>query len=68
MNVSLASGCKQVTALDLGNCEITDAAVVAVASECKQLAMLHLACCSKITDAAVVAVRNVTDARVHGGP
>ena len=55
--VALASGCKQLTTLDLAGCnKITDAAVVAVASGCKQLTTLDLYDCHNITDVAVVAV------------
>ena len=46
-----------LTTLNLAYCyKITDAAVVAVASECKQLTTLDLQGCGNITDAAVVAV------------
>ena len=55
--MAMASGCPQLTTLDLCNCDnITDAAVVAVASGCPQLTTLNLHGCRKITDAAVVAV------------
>ena len=57
--VAVASGCKQLTTLDLWSCRnITDAAVVAVASSCKQLTRLNLRCktSSKITDLAVLAL------------
>ena len=55
--MAMASGCPQLTTLDLCNCDnITDAAVVAVASKCKQLTRFDLRGCSKITDAAVLAV------------
>ena len=55
--MAMASGCPQLTTLDLCNCDnITDAAVAAVASGCKQLTTLDLGCCDNITDAAVVAV------------
>jgi hypothetical protein len=51
--VAVASGCKQLTSLNLGVCcNITDAAVVAVASGCKQLTTLNLRGCIKITNAA----------------
>ena len=55
--VAVASGCLQLSSLDLSYCfNITDVGVVAVASMCKQLTTLNLRHCSKITDAAVVAV------------
>ena len=43
-------------ALGLLGCNIADAVVVAVASDCKQLTTLELSGCDNITDAAVVAV------------
>ena len=48
--------CKQLTTLNLNGCrKITDAAVVAVASECKQLTTLDLDHCDNLSDRAVVA-------------
>ena len=53
----MASGCKQLTTLNLGLCsKITDEALVTVTSRCPLLTKLTLAGCRNITDAAVVTV------------
>ena len=52
----MASECTQLSSLDLRGCNVTDEAVVAVASNCKQLTTLDRMFCRNITDAAVVAV------------
>ena len=56
--MAVASNCKQLTTLDrMYCCNITDAAVVAVASGCPPLlTTLKLFLCSKITDEAVVTI------------
>ena len=47
--MAVASGCKQLTSLNLNDCRsITDAAVLAVASKCKQLTTLDLNFCGNI--------------------
>lgn len=53
--VELATTCTRLTSLGLGGADITDAAVVALAS-CKLLTTLDLRCCTEITDMSVAVV------------
>ena len=68
---AVASGCPQLSSLNLNSCrKITDEAVVALASGCKLLSSLSLNSCRKITDGSVEAVASgcpwLKDLGLHG--
>ena len=56
-SITALANCKQLTNLNLSNCEeITDASVTKVAQSCTSLTNLNLYGCEKLTDASVIAV------------
>ena len=53
----MSNGCKQLTSLNISNCDnITDASVIALSKGCTQLTSLNLTGCKNITDASAIAL------------